>query len=67
MSYDGPTNPRGSKPDPRRLAFEAALRRHEGNITRTARSLGVSRMTGQRWAKMLREGTLLRRFPEHVR
>ena len=57
--------PRIGRPaDPRRLAFPAALERAGGNQTHAARALGVTPPTACRWAKALREGTLLDPFQD---
>lgn len=53
----------GARPDPRRLRFERALRRHDFHLTDTARTLGISRQTAGAWYREWQDGTLLRRFP----
>ena len=52
----------GQRPDVRRLAFQAALAKHDGNLTRTAEALGISRRTASKWYAELRAGTLLARL-----
>ena len=54
-----PERGRGSLPDPRRLLFEDAMRRHGGNLTHVARSLRIARMTATRWKKLHRQGKLI--------
>ena len=54
---------RGQRPDPRRLAFIAALKANGGSITKAAKALGISKGAASNWHREARAGTLLRRFP----
>ena len=57
--YDGPWPRRGQRPDERRKLFPDTLRKHDGNVSATAKALGVSRKTATKWVKLLREGKLI--------
>lgn len=47
-----------------RMDFESALRRTGGNVSATARALGIGRNTAQRWKRELMEGGLrVRKLP----
>ena len=59
QKYAGPEPRRGKPRDPRRYAFVDVLERHGGNLTKTARELGINRKTASRWWAAHREGQLL--------
>lgn len=54
------TKPKPGRPrDPRRHAFPLLVTAHRRNLSRVARTLGISRNTAGRWFKELEAGTLI--------
>lgn len=53
----------GRPPDPRRHDFEETYRRCHGNLTRTAKELGIARKTAGEWRHELDAGTLTAHLP----
>ena len=56
--YNGPEPRRGQRPDPRRKVFLRTLEACEGNLSRAAGQLGVSRKTASVWWRLHKEGRL---------
>ena len=61
--YAGPFPRPGQRPDERRRIFASTLEQQKGNLARTAKVLGISTKTANRWWKELKAGTLLARLP----
>ena len=62
-AYDGPKPRPGKAPDPRRRLFIEALKRNDGNLTRTAKALGISRRSASAWWQEYKAGKLTRSNP----
>ena len=62
LQYRGPAPRPGRRPDVRRKRFVAVLEANAGNLSRTARDLGVSDRTSRTWYKEMLAGTLLDRL-----
>ena len=67
MTTPAPAPRPGRPPDPKRLAFAETRRRAHGNLSAVARTLGISRQTAGKWAKLDDAGTLLDAFPPALR